>query len=446
MPVLDASTQLLLDLYENAPCGFHSLDGQGNFVLINDTELHWLGYRREEVVGRMRLSDVLTPESRRIFDQNFPRFKAAGVLRDLELEFVRKDGTLFPALVSATAVRDPNGKVVMSRSVVYDLTDRKWADTRFRSVLEAAPDAMLICNCRGEIILTNPQVEQVFGYSRADLLGRSLDLLLPERLRSVHSQHLQRFFSHAQTRPMGIGMELTGLRKDGSEIPVEISLSPLQAEDGLQALAAVRDVSERRHAEENLRKSEVRYRLLFENSMDGVLLTSPDGRVLDANPSACSILGRTREQIIAAGREGLIDVSDPALARLIEERKQTGKAHGELTARHFDGTLFPMEISSAVFRDVEGKEFTCMILRDISPRKSAEAERERLISELQNALAQVKVLSGLLPICASCKKIRDEEGQWAPVEKYIRERADVSFTHGICPECARRLYPEFCKK
>jgi len=446
MPVQDASTQLLLDLYENAPCGFHSLDARGIFVLINDTELKWLGYRREEVVGRMQLADVLTPESRRLFDQNFPRFKAAGVLRDLELEFVRKDGTLFPALVSATAVRDPNGKVVMSRSVVYDLTDRKWADTRFRCVLEAAPDAMLVCNRQGEVILTNAQVEKVFGHSRADLLGRSLDLLLPERLRSVHAQHLQSFFSRAQTRPMGIGMELTGLRKDGTEIPVEISLSPLQAEDGLQALAAVRDVTERRRAEENLRRSEARYRLLFENSMDGVLLTSPDGRVLDANPSACSILGRTREQIIAAGREGLIDVSDPAIARLIEERKRTGKAHGELTARHFDGTLFPMEISSAVFRDVEGNEFTCMILRDITPRKRAQAEREQLIGELQNALAQVKVLSGLLPICASCKKIRDEKGQWAPVEKYIRERADVSFTHGICPECARRLYPEFCKK
>jgi PAS domain S-box-containing protein len=446
MPLPDTSTELLLDFYEKAPCGFHSLDANGIFVHINDTELNWLGYRREEMVGRMKLTDILTSEGRATFEEHFVRFKTAGFVRDLELDFIRKDGTFLPVLVSATAVRDQNGNVAMSRSIVYDLTHRKHADTQFRSVLEAAPDAMLVCNRHGEIILTNAQVEAVFGYRRDELHKRSLNILLPERFRSLHVQHLERFFSRPQMRPMGTGLRLSGLRKDGAEVPVEISLSPLQTDEGLQALAAIRDVTERRRAEADVRKSEARYRLLFENSMDGVLLTSPDGRVLDANPSACSIFGRTREQITAAGREGLMDASDPHLARLIEERKRTGKAHGELRARRPDGSLFPLEISSAVFADAAGNEFTCIILRDISSRKRVEAERERLISELQDALAQVKALSGLLPICSSCKRIRDESGEWNSVEKYIRERSTASFTHGICPECARRLYPEFYKR
>ena len=182
--------------------------------------------------------------------------------------------------------------------------------------------------------------------------------------------------------------------------------------------------------------------MLFDNSLDGLMLTSPDGIILDANPSACQILGRTREEIIEEGRSGLIDTSDPRLEALIEERRKTGRAHGELTARRKDGTLFPVEVSSVVFENREGYARTCLIMRDISERKGAEAERERLIRELKDALAKVKTLSGLLPICASCRKIRDEHGTWQQLELYIRKHSEADFTHGICPDCRRTLYPE----
>jgi hypothetical protein len=151
---------------------------------------------------------------------------------------------------------------------------------------------------------------------------------------------------------------------------------------------------------------------------------------------------RTREEIIAAGREGLIDASDPRLPALVEQRRVTGKAHGELRGRRKDGTLFPVEFSSVVFENPEGQARTCLIIRDIGERKTAEDERERLIQELQDALARVKGLSGLLPICASCKKIRDEKGQWHYLEIYIRDHTEADFSHGICPECRQRLYTE----
>jgi PAS domain S-box-containing protein len=188
--------------------------------------------------------------------------------------------------------------------------------------------------------------------------------------------------------------------------------------------------------------SNVLYRLLFENCMDGIMKTAPDGAILDANPAACEMFQRTREEIIAAGREGLIDASDPRLPALVEQRRVTGKAHGELRGRRKDGTLFPVEFSSVVFENPEGQARTCLIIRDIGERKTAEDERERLIQELQDALARVKGLSGLLPICASCKKIRDEKGQWHYLEIYIRDHTEADFSHGICPECRQRLYPE----
>jgi PAS domain S-box-containing protein len=184
------------------------------------------------------------------------------------------------------------------------------------------------------------------------------------------------------------------------------------------------------------------YHLLFENGMDGMMFTAPDGTILDANPAACRMFERSREELIAAGRAGLMDNSDPQMAVLLAERQRTGRAHGELRARRRDGTLFPVEMSSVVFEDAEGHSRTCLIIRDISDRKLAESERERLIRELQDALAKVKNLSGLLPICASCKKIRDEVGKWHALEIYIRNHTEADFSHGICPDCQKKLYPD----
>jgi PAS domain S-box-containing protein len=191
-----------------------------------------------------------------------------------------------------------------------------------------------------------------------------------------------------------------------------------------------------------LLNDETPYHQLFEHGMDGMMFTAPDGTILDANPAACRMFQRTLAEIIVSGRTGLMDDSDPRMAVLLEERQRTGKVHGELTARRKDGTLFPVEISSMIFSDAEGQSRTCLIIRDIGERKTAEHERERLIGELQDALAKVKSLSGLLPICASCKKIRDEVGKWHLLEVYIRNHTEADFSHGICPDCRKRLYPD----
>lgn len=121
------------DLFENAPAGYHSLDGQGNFVRINQTELNWLGYTREEMVGQMNIRQILTPDSQKIFAANFPRFKQSGHLSDLELEFVRQDGTILPVAVNAAAIFDGDGTYIMSRSTVFDITERKQAELKLKT-------------------------------------------------------------------------------------------------------------------------------------------------------------------------------------------------------------------------------------------------------------------------------------------------------------------------
>ena len=371
---MNISDQEIKDLYELAPCGFHALDPNGVFLHVNQTELDWLGYHAAEMIGRMKLSDILTLEGQHKFEQNFQRFKSTGTARDLEFDFVRKDGTLLPVVISANAVRDGQGKFLMSRSVVYNLTERLRSHVWFRAILNAAPDAMIITSRSGDILLANTQAENLFGYRAGEMRGLQVETLLPEPLRINHIRQRNRFFDAPKPRPMGSGFEMSGLRRDGTEFPVEVSLSPLEFDRMLVAVAAVRDLTERRRTEEIARRSHAQYRLLFENSMDGILLTSPDGIILEANPSACRILGRAREALLQAGREGVLDTSDPALVRFIEERARTGKATAELRARRGDGALFPLEVSSVVFQDDDGRKCSCVIFRDITGRKSARQE------------------------------------------------------------------------
>jgi PAS domain S-box-containing protein len=122
------------DLYERAPCGYHSLDANGVFIRINDTALDWLGYAREELVGKKRFPDLLTADSVKTFEQNFPRFKERGEVSDLQFEMIRKDGTILPVLLSATAIRDADGNFLMSRSTFFDMTDLKRAQEALRAV------------------------------------------------------------------------------------------------------------------------------------------------------------------------------------------------------------------------------------------------------------------------------------------------------------------------
>src|SRR5271169_5537698 len=126
----------------------------------------------------------------------------------------------------------------------------KWADTSFRSLLDAAPDALLVVNRAGEIVVANVQAEKLFGYGREELIGRSVESLVPPRLRAEHPQHRENFFTAPRVRPMGVGLELFALRGDGTEVPVEISLSPLTTESGTFVITAIRDATDRRRIEE----------------------------------------------------------------------------------------------------------------------------------------------------------------------------------------------------
>ncbi len=170
-----------------------------------------------------------------------------------ELSGLRKDGSEFPIEISLSPLQTETGTLVIS--FIRDVTARKKVEARFRAFLEDAPDALVVVNREGKIVILNAQAERLFKYSRDHLLGRPVETLAPERLRRRLVDDRRQFVADRPAWPMGSRVELLGLRSDGSEFPVEISLSPIETDEGLLISAAIRDISERKLAETTLRSS-----------------------------------------------------------------------------------------------------------------------------------------------------------------------------------------------
>src|SRR5437667_82498 len=235
------------DLLESAPDAIVGVDDQGRIVLINSQTEKIFGYGRDELLNQP--VEILLPERvRRAHERHRagyvvdPRTRPMGV--GLDLAGRRKDGSEFPAEISLSPFQTRDGVIVTS--IIRDISDRRKVEGKFRGLLEAAPDAMIIVERTGRIVRVNSQAERVFGYRRDQLLGQPVEMLVPERFRGHHPEHRVAYFEGPRVRAMGSGLELYGLRRDGSEFPVEISLSPLETEEGILVTSAIRDVSERR--------------------------------------------------------------------------------------------------------------------------------------------------------------------------------------------------------
>jgi len=248
------------DLYNNAPCGYHSIDENAVFIHINSTELQWLGYSYDEVIGK-KFTDFLTPNSLDHFHKNFRRFLKRGHVENIEFELVRKDGSIIYVLLNSTAIKNHEGKFIMSRSTLYDITDRKRteqalreSEDRFHKAMDTAPIGMAIVSLKGVFIEVNQSLCQILGYSKDELekmkfqdISNPEDLALDLEMRnllirgSIPSYHFEKRYMRKNGKPIWVQMTVSLLRDSVNNQP-------------LYFITQIEDISERKVSEEKIRE------------------------------------------------------------------------------------------------------------------------------------------------------------------------------------------------
>ncbi|MDB5600169.1 MAG: sensor signal transduction histidine kinase [Xanthobacteraceae bacterium] len=367
------------------------LDPEGLVTTWNTGAERIKGYRADEIIGRnfscfYAQEDVALGKPERELE----RASAEGRSED-EGWRVRKNGTRFWAEVVITPIYDDDGNLSGFGKVTRDISSRRKAEQKFKDLLEVAPDAIVIVDQTGNIVLVNSQTEKLFGFARAELLGQTIDLLLPPRFRGQHPSHRNAYFAKPNVRPMGVGLELFGQRKDGTEFPIEISLSPLETEDGTLVSSAIRDITERKDAEKRQAQIEGRYRGLLEGAPDAMVVVNQGGEIVLLNLQAEKKFGYRRDELLGQNIKNIIPegfaermIADDLRSAEDALAQQIGTGI-ELTGRRKDGSEFPIELMLSPLQNAEGVLVTAAI-RDISVRKVAEKHLVRMESRYRGLL------------------------------------------------------------
>jgi formate hydrogenlyase transcriptional activator len=257
----------------------------------------------------------------------------------------------------------------------------------FEQLFESSPDAIVVTDSAGRITNANAQVQRVFGFTTEELVGKPVETLIPERFRGAHPNHRQAYNAKPSVRPMGVGLELYGLRKDGTEFPVDIMLSPVETAEGRVTVGVIRDISERKRTEEALRDSEQQLRALFEFSPDAIIASDQEGRIMQANAQVEKFFGYTRAELLGQSIDVLVPErfrrTHPAHRKEYSDRARVRSmgAGLELYGRRKDGSEFPVDIMLGPIETEVGR-IVLSVIRDLTEKREVEealrrSERER---------------------------------------------------------------------
>jgi two-component system, cell cycle sensor histidine kinase and response regulator CckA len=268
---------------------------------------------------------------------------------------------------------------------------------QYRALLQGAPDAIVVVNQSGTIVLVNEQAEKLFGYRRAELIGRSAEILVAERCRAQHSDQYSRFRSPPSERPEVAGLELFGSRKDGTEFPAEIRLSPIDTKQGMLVSSAIRDISERRRTEEDLR----RLAAIVACSDDAIIGKTLEGIITSWNFGAERMYGYSAKEAIGQSVKMLVPSDRPDEIAAVLDRLKRGEAvdHFETVRVRRDGRQFYVEITASPIRDPAEKIVGASTVgRDISERKRREEIQSRLAAVVESSRDAIigRTLDGII--------------------------------------------------
>jgi two-component system, NarL family, sensor histidine kinase UhpB len=275
-------------------------------------------------------------------------------------------------------------------------TPRRHSQAVLARLVELFPDAILTADARGQIAWVNVQTEKMFGYTRDELVDQPVEILVPERFRQIHAAHRRGYSQEPHRRSMGAGLELFGRRKDGTEFPVDIMLSPIETDEEYPiVIAVIRDITERKRAERALRQAEAKYRAIVEGAVEGIFQTSPDGRFLAANPALARMLGYPSPEALLAV---VSDIAQQLYARptrradfrrLLGEQGMVQGFEAQLVRR--DGSLMWGATSARAVSDERGSVLYYEgTIQDITARRAAEEELRRSREQLRALAARLE--------------------------------------------------------
>ncbi|HLY26726.1 MAG TPA: PAS domain S-box protein [Aggregatilineales bacterium] len=289
----------------------------------------------------------------------------------------RADGSTFNADIALSPILGYERWLISCS--IRDVTHNKLAEAalraseeHFRTLIETAPTGILLADSTGRITLVNGAIESQFGYPRAELLNKSLDILLPERARPIFAQQWESYWTRPSLRMHTTEYESFGRRKDGTIFNTAVHISFISTQDGLQALSFVTDITERHRAEEAIRGSEQRYRQVVDHIDDMIFVRDLDGRILDVNPAACQALGYTRDELL---ERKVQDIEAPEFAALFAERTERLTAEGSTLNEGIcvtkDGRYVDVSMS-AIMMTYGGQPAVLSVRRDVTQRKRME--------------------------------------------------------------------------
>ena len=366
------------------------MDPQGQILSWNAGAERIKGYSAEEIIGHNFSCFFPREDIERGRPEEVLRITAARGRHEEQGMRVRKDGSRFLANVTITALRDSVGNLRGYSEFSHDLSESEESGAKYRGLLEAAPDAMVVVNQAGEIVLLNVQAEKQFGYRRDELVGQKVKNIIPEGFAERLIADETRTAAEALAQQIGTGIELIGRRKDGSDFPIEIMLSPLESAEGILVTAAIRDISVRKEAEKHLAQMEGRYRGLLEAAPDAMVVVNQGGEIVLLNVQAEKQFGYRRDELLGQKVKNIIPegfaerlVAD-ALRSVEDALAQQIGTGIELIARRKDGSEFPIELMLSPLESTEGILVTAAV-RDITTRKKAEANLLQKVEELNRS-------------------------------------------------------------
>jgi PAS domain S-box-containing protein len=373
------------------------LDLDGNVTTWNTGAQNIKGYKAEEIIGR-HFSVFYTKED---IDQGVPQeaLKKAASEGKFEEESlrVRKDGSVFWASVVIDPVGDDRGNLAGFVKVTRDITERKDAErqskeeaARLQAVMDTVLDGLVTIDDRGTIQTFNPAAVRIFGYIPDEVIGRNVKMLMPEPYHGEHDGYLKNYLTSGEAKVIGSGREVSGRRKDGSVFPMELGVNKMEIDGARAFVGTVRDITERKRAEDNMRAEASRLQAVMNTVLDGLVTIDSHGVIRSFNPSSVRIFGYQPEEVIGKNVKMLMpdpyhSEHDGYLGHYLTtgEKKVIGIGR-EVSARRKDGSVFPMELGVNEMQ-VDDERMFVGTIRDISERKNAEASIHDYVEKLKRS-------------------------------------------------------------